>query len=171
MKEYFIKTRRIGFSKWNKNDLDLAELLWGDPEVTRFICSSGCFSKEDIKERLLTEIRNDKEYRIQYWPIFTIDTSDLIGCCGIRPFKYEENYYELGFHLRKKYWGAGYASEAANAVIDYSFLTLKADKLYAGHHPENKASERILTKLGFSYIGRNLYEPTGLYHPSYELIK
>lgn len=64
----------------------------------------------------------------------------------------------------------GYASEAAKAVIDYSFENLKADKLYAGHHPKNEASKRLLTRLGFHYIGKKYYEPTGLYHLSYELV-
>lgn len=70
----------------------------------------------------------------------------------------------------KKYWGRGYASEAAKTTIDYSFNYLKADKLYAGHHPENEASKKLLTKLGFKFIGNNFYEPTGLFHPSYELV-
>lgn len=170
MRNYFMMTERTGFSKWNKDDKELAELLWGDPEVTRFICASGCFSKEDIGERLGVEIRNDELYQIQYWPLFELSSSQLIGCCGIRPFKDEDRSYELGFHLRRIYWGMGYASEAAKAVINYSFSVLNADKIYAGHHPENMASGRILTKLGFKYIGKNFYKPTGLYHPSYELV-
>lgn len=170
MREFFMKTKRIGFSKWNDDDLDLAVQLWGDKEVTNFICADGVFTKQDIINRLETEIHNDKLFHIQYWPIFELSAEELIGCCGIRPFNYETHSYEIGFHLRKKYWGMGYASEAANAVIDYSFTVLKADKLYAGHHPQNEASGKLLKKLGFRYIGENFYEPTGLYHPSYELV-
>lgn len=170
MREFFMKTNRIGFSKWNDTDFDLADQLWGDKDVTRYICASGIFTKQDIISRLETEIKNDNMYRIQYWPIFELASGELIGCCGIRPFSPEERAYEIGFHLRKDYWGMGYASEAAKAVIDYSFVTLKADKLYAGHHPQNEASKKLLTKLGFRYIGDNYYKPTGLYHPSYELL-
>lgn len=54
--------------------------------------------------------------------------------------------------------------------IIYGFEILKADKLFAGHNPNNKASQKVLQKLGFVYIGDEFYEPTGLYHPSYELI-
>lgn len=169
MREFFIKTKRIGFSKWCDADMDLATQLWGSEEVTRFICSTGKFTKEDVNHRLETEIQNEKLFHIQYWPIFELITEDFIGCCGIRPFKSEFHSYEIGFHLCKKYWGMGYASEAAKAVIDYSFDTLKADRLYAGHHPQNEASKNLLTKLGFQYIGKNYYKPTGLYHPSYEL--
>lgn len=34
-REFFLKTDRIGFSKWIQNDIELAELLWGNPEVTK----------------------------------------------------------------------------------------------------------------------------------------
>ena len=170
MREYFMKTKRIGFSKWNAADLDLAGQLWGEEEVTTFICAAGKFTDQDIINRLNTEIHNDEVFHIQSWPVFDLTTDELIGCCGIRPFKSETHSYEIGFHLRKKYWGMGYASEAAKAVIDYSFTTLKADKLYAGHHPKNTASEKLLRKLGFQFIGKNYYKPTGLYHPSYQLM-
>lgn len=119
--------------------------------------------------RLELEISNNEQFSIQYWPIFELETGELIGCCGIRPFKEEAHTFELGCHLRKKFWGLGYASEATTAVIHYSFHVLNATRLYAGHHPDNAASEKILKRLGFCYTGRDYYEPTGLYHPSYEL--
>lgn len=167
---YFLKTTRIGFSMWNDADLELAVQLWGEENVTRFICSSGTFTQRDIRKRLEVEISNGERFSIQYWPIFELTSGELIGCYGLRPFKSETGMYEMGFHLRSKYWGKGYAFEAGKEVINYSFSVLKAIKLYAGHHPENINSEKLLKKLGFQYIGKNFYEPTGLFHPSYELV-
>lgn len=166
-REFFLKTERIGFSKWTQNDLALAQLLWGNPAVTRYICADGTFSINDIVKRLNTEILNDSLYHVQYWPIFDSAENDLIGCCGLRPYQADE--YEIGFHLRPEFWGRGYAQESAGAVIEYAFTVLKADKLFAGHHPDNNKSRKLLSKLGFIYIGDEFYEPTGLYHPSYEL--
>lgn len=105
MREWFMKTERIGFSKWNDTDLALAIQLWGDSEVTHFIGASGKFTEQEIIERLKTEIQNEKLFYIQYWPIFELSTEEFIGCCGLRPFKSENQSYEIGFHLRKKYWG------------------------------------------------------------------
>ena len=166
-KDFFLTTNRIGFSKWQKGDMELAELLWGNPDVTRYICAGGRFSAEDISVRLETEINNEIAYHVQYWPIFELSSKDFIGCCGLRPYRRDK--YEMGFHLRPQFWGKGYAAEAAMAVIDYAFSVLKADALFAGHHPNNAASAKVLLKLGFRYIGDEFYEPTGLYHPSYEL--
>ena len=166
-REYFLKTTRIGFSKWSSEDFALAESLWGNPEVTKFICATGVFSQEDILARLEKEIANDNTYGVQYWPIFELATGNLIGCCGLRP--YNETMYEIGFHLRPEFWGQGYAIEAANAAIDYAFHVLHAEGLFAGHNPKNLASSKVLAKLHFQYIRDEFYAPTGLYHPSYEL--
>ena len=169
-RNYFLKAERIGFSKWQHSDIKLAELLWGNPEVTQLICASGTFSKADIVKRLNQELDNDAAYQVQYWPIFQLISHELIGCCGLRPHTGPaKKEYEIGFHLRPEFWGQGYAWEAASAVIDYAFTVLKADKLFAGHHPGNAASQWLLVKLGFTYVEDKFYEPTGLYHPSYEL--
>lgn len=167
--DFFLKTKRLGFSKWQQSDIELASKLWGDPNVTKYICASGVFTKEDIYKRLETEIKNGKDNGVQYWPVFELETNDFIGCCGLRPRS--KNEYEIGFHLRPAYWRQQYAKEAANAVINYAFTVLKAKKLFAGHNPDNIASAKLLCKLGFTYIGDEYYEPTGLYHPSYELKK
>ena len=168
-KDYFMKTERIGFSYWTNADEELAIKLWGEKDVTRYICATGEFSQQNIIDRLNVEVNNEKQYQVQYWPIFSLMTDELIGCCGLRPFKSEQHTYEIGFHLRRIYWGQGYAFEAAKGVIQYAFKELDAIKLYAGHHPKNDGSRKLLTRLGFQYIGDNFYEPTRLYHPSYEM--
>lgn len=167
--EYFMKTERIGFSYWTDSDLEVASQLWGEKDVTRYICATGEFTQQDIMDRLNIEVNNEKKYQVQYWPIFDLMTGELIGCCGLRPFKSEQHSYEMGFHLRRIYWGRGYAFEAAKTVIQYAFSELRAVKLYAGHHPQNINSRKLLARLGFQYIGDNFYETTGIYHPSYEL--
>lgn len=168
-KAYFLKTDRIGFSKWCDKDLPLAKLLWGDPAVTRYICASGSFSQSDIENRLQCEIENDKRFGTQYWPVFEQTSGELVGCCGLRPRG--EKQYELGFHLRPQFWGQGIAVEAAKAVIAYAFDILQAEILFAGHNPLNVNSAKVLKKLGFSYVRDEFYAPTGLYHPSYTLEK
>lgn len=166
---YFMKTLRIGFSNWEEDDVELARSLWGDPQVTRYICASGKMSEEEITHRLKLEMTNQMKYHVQYWPIFTLDSHELIGCCGLRPYK--DYQYEMGIHLRPRFWNKGYALEACKAVIDYAFNYLHAESLFAGHHPKNKASQKLLIKLGFQYVRDEFYKPTGLYHPSYKLKK
>ena len=46
----FLKTDRIGFSKWSQMDMELAKSLWGSPEVTRYICAMS-FGEKDMQRR------------------------------------------------------------------------------------------------------------------------
>lgn len=100
--------------------------------------------------------------------VLKTSNNEFVGC-GLRPYDPENDVYELGFHLVRSAWGKGYASEAAEAMIEYAFNKIRAKKLFAGHHPENTASRKRLEKLGFVYIHDEFYPSTGLQHPSYEL--
>ena len=67
----------------------LSHSVMGDKEVTQFICATGVFTAKDVHQRLKTEIDNDKQLQIQYWPIFERSAEELICCCGIRPSQSE----------------------------------------------------------------------------------
>jgi RimJ/RimL family protein N-acetyltransferase len=166
---YFLTSRRLGFRRWSAHDLDLADRLWGDLEVTRWIDARGKLTRAQVRERLLREISTEKAHGIQYWPIFLLNTGEHIGCCGLRPHDAARGLLEIGFHIRPAHWGRGYAFEAARAAIGYAFDTRKASGLFAGHNPANAASRHLLGKLGFAYTHDAFYEPTGLYHPAYIL--
>ena len=165
--DYFLSTPRIGFRFWSPEDLPFAVELWGDAQVTRLI--GGPFSETQIQERLAREIACMQDRNVQYWPIFSLADNDFLGCCGLRPYRPEACIYELGFHLRPRYWGKGFAVESARAVISHAFQSLNARGLFAGHHPENFVSRRVLEKLGFRYTHDDLYPPTGKMHRCYLL--
>jgi RimJ/RimL family protein N-acetyltransferase len=119
--KYFIKSRRLGFRTWTKDDLQLAIALWGDLEVTKFFDKRGTLSKKQVKTRLLKEIHTQYEHDIQYWPIFILETDEHIGCAGLRPYDLPNRIIEIGFHIKPEYWRQGYASEAAICVMAYAF--------------------------------------------------
>jgi ribosomal-protein-alanine N-acetyltransferase len=167
MEPYFLTTERLGFRNWTEADLPLAHALWGDPRVTAFI--GGPFSEVQIEARLQTEMRMRAEFGVQYWPVFLLQREEHAGCAGLRPYDPTAGILEMGVHLRAEYWGTGLAEEAGRAVIRYAFNVLGAKGLFAGHHPENAASRRLLGKLGFRFTHEQLYAPTGRKHPSYLL--
>lgn len=55
-KEYFVKTEHIGFSYWSEADLELANQLWGEQDVTQYICETGKFTQQNIIDRLNIEV-------------------------------------------------------------------------------------------------------------------
>lgn len=78
----------------------------------------------------------------------------LIGCVGYRAV--DESHAEMGYWIGKPYWGFGYATEAARALILYIFAQESFDYLTIGHFRENPASARVIAKLGFEAAGEIL---------------
>ena len=103
---------------------------------------------------------------MQYWPILLREDGRHVGVCGLRPWK--PGVPELGFHLRPEFWRLGLGFEAATAVIRHGFDQFGATAIFAGHHPENAASRKLLLKLRFQYAGRKLLT-SGMLEPTYLL--
>lgn len=78
---------------------------------------------------------------------------EVIGACG---FDLREAGPEIGYWIGVPFWGNGYASEAAQAVIDYAFGEHRLDALLAGARITNPASRRVLEKCGFQWTGVGL---------------
>lgn len=86
--------------------------------------------------------------------VFAIELDgELIGLCGLDP---RPDGGELGYWLGVPFWGRGYATEAAHAVIDYAFVELGHDVLQSGARVSNPASRRVLEKCGFQWSGVRL---------------
>jgi [ribosomal protein S5]-alanine N-acetyltransferase len=174
--DYFLRTTRLGFRLWTHEDLPLAMAIWGDPQVTRFV--GGPFAATQVKEKLEREIENMERYRVEYWPMFLVAGGEHAGCAGLRPTvanreipDSEGKEFEMGFYLRPNFWGMGLAEEAGRAVIEHAFSVLGVGSLYAAHHPQNVASGRVLSKLGFRFTHEELYPPTGVMHRAYRLMR
>jgi RimJ/RimL family protein N-acetyltransferase len=60
---------------------------------------------------------------------------------------------ELGYWIGKPYWGQGYVTEAAQALVRYGFEELGLNRIYASHFGSNPASGRVMEKLGMRYEG------------------
>ena len=59
----------------------------------------------------------------------------------------------IGYCFNRRYWGRGYATEAARAVVDFGFASLGLHRIFATCAPENTASARVLEKLGMRREG------------------
>lgn len=165
-----IQTKRLTITTWTLDDMEFAQRLWGDPKVMEFIDLRGGLSRSQVEEKLQQEIDRQNTLGVQYWKVHLTESREPIGCCGLRPYDLSQGVYEIGFHIVSSQWGKGYATEAAKGVIDHAFTKMKVSKLFAGHNPKNLTSQALLIKLGFQFVGTRFYEPTGLQHPSYELL-
>jgi ribosomal-protein-alanine N-acetyltransferase len=76
----------------------------------------------------------------------------MIGTCDVDEIANATG--DLGYWLDESEWGRGYATEAARAVMAFSFGPLDLTCLTSGHSADNPNSGRILTKLGFTRVGQ-----------------
>lgn len=79
---------------------------------------------------------------------------EVIGACG---FELRNGAPEIGYWIGVPFWGSGYATEAARALIDYAFGERSYPALHAGARVSNPASRRVLEKCGFQWTGVGLY--------------
>lgn len=156
------------FRLWTADDLPLARLLWADPQVTQLVADLGNPSEEQARERLARELANWQSHRLQYWPVFLPDGA-FLGCAGLRPYRPDDGFHEVGVHLLPQHWGRGLGTELVRSVVAHAFGVLSARGLFARHNPHNHGSGRILTRLGFRHTHDELMPQTGLNHPCYLL--
>jgi RimJ/RimL family protein N-acetyltransferase len=89
--------------------------------------------------------------------VFLITDGDatVLGACGVG--EHPAASPEIGYWLAVPFWGKGYATEAARALVDYAFNHLGHAVLHAGARVTNAASRRVLEKCGFKWTGVSLY--------------
>jgi RimJ/RimL family protein N-acetyltransferase len=80
----------------------------------------------------------------------------LIGCVDLID-EPERGQMALGYWIAVSYWGFGYATEAARAMLGFGFGWLGLAAIGASHYEENEASARVLGKLGFVETGRGMH--------------
>ena len=89
------------------------------------------------------------------WPFLIVNRDDdvLMGCMDMS-IEGDVRGGTLGYWLGEHYWGQGYATEAARAVIGFAFEILKLNEVSASALPENLRSMRVLEKAGLVHKGR-----------------
>ena len=107
------------------------------------------FYEKKIESIRLQE--NDQKYT---WSIFLKDTKTVIGQITCQPKDNEpENIRDVGWYIDPKYQGQGYASEAAEAVLDFMFNEVEITDIETSAAEINPGSWKIMEKFGFKYIG------------------
>ncbi len=88
-----------------------------------------------------------------HYAITRKQAGDLIGAIGIQ-IQQAHRTAELGYWIGVPYWGQGYCTEAAEAVVRYCFQQLGLHRVHARHFSSNPASGRVLQKIGMLHEGR-----------------
>lgn len=151
----FAETERLILRELEYADeSDLFEMD-SDPEVHLYIENNPVKSIDEITKVIEMLKRQYLENGIARWAVVDKETSECVGWSGLKylkgPLNNHNDFYELGYRFKKKHWGKGFATESSIAILDYGFKNLEVGSIYAITDPRNLNSQKVLTKLGFTF--------------------
>ena len=101
--------------------------------------------------------KSERENGFCRWQVVEKSSGEIVGSCGFGRVA-ETNEIELGYLLRRKSWGRGFATETAESTLAYGFNNLDFREIIALTDLENIASQKVLEKIGFTKRGIEIYD-------------
>ncbi|WP_199618106.1 GNAT family N-acetyltransferase [Paenibacillus alkalitolerans] len=147
------ETERLYIRPYRINDLEKSFNLMQDKELFKFL-HFDLMTYEEYQGLFhwLLKSYESKGRNFKYsFAICLKNSEELIGWVGVGNLDLLDKEKEIYYLISRDYWGNGYAFEAAQKVVEYSFNTLGLNRLFAKVSPENISSKRIIEKLGFQF--------------------
>ena len=111
---------------------------------------------EDVRQFIqvfLDQQKQDPRIKFQF-AVTLKPTGRLIGNCGVRRDSPDAYEGDIGYEFDPRFWGKGYATEAARAVLGFGFSQMGLHRISAWCIADNTGSARVLEKLGMRQEGR-----------------
>lgn len=144
-----LRTARLLLRPFESTDVDDVWAYASDSEVARYRPLPDPYTRNDAAKFVDRQMRTDWSTN----PEFAVFCGRrVIGGISLQ-VNPEHATAELGYLLGKGWWGRGLATEAARAVVDWGFRSLKLHKVYARAHVDNKPSWRVMERLGMTREG------------------
>lgn len=111
-------------------------------------------AKADLQKRLATV-----DEPLGYWIAEEKSSGAFIGWMALKQLADTQDI-ELGYRFLEDFWGKGYATEGGLKILDYAFRTMELDRVVAVAVEENRASTRVMEKLGMKFAGHDHFYNT-----------
>ena len=151
---YLFTSSRLGFRNWLKEDLTAFAELNADKEVMEhFPKTLTKLETEDLLQRLQKQY-DERGYT--YFATELLATGELIGFIGLCYQDYETTFnpsVDIGWRLKKSFWGKGYATEGAKKCLAYGFDDLELKRIIAVCTINNTKSSKVMEKIGMKKQG------------------
>jgi ribosomal-protein-alanine N-acetyltransferase len=171
--QIFVETERLILREMLEEDLVGMYELDSDPEVHRYLGNRPLKKKEEALEIIRSVRQQYIDRGIGRWSVIEKESNDFIGWAGLKLEKKEINnyadYYDLGYRLRRKFWGKGIGRECAFETLKYGFGNMDLKEIFAAAHIQNQASNKILRGLGLKYLETFKYDRS--FHNWYRITK
>jgi ribosomal-protein-alanine N-acetyltransferase len=151
-----LSTHRLRLRQFKLSDEDSLYQLLTQGDVLRYFPNPNPPTPERVHHLIANQITHWGAHGYGWWAVQERLSGALLGWCGLQ-YLPETDEIEVGYLLGREYWGRGFATEAARASVDFGFNRLQLENIIALVHPQNKASIRVIEKLGMTFTGRFQY--------------
>lgn len=142
-----LETERLILRAFCEADLDAYAEMCADPEVMRYIGNGQPLSRSESWRNMAMMLGHWQLRGYGMWAVEEHSCGVMIGRIGCwQPEGWPG--FEIGWTLRRAYWGRGFATVAARAAMNHAFCELKQSHVISLIRPENAASRRVAEKLG-----------------------
>lgn len=156
-----IETQRLLLRDVRKADVQGFFELDSDPEVHTYLGNNPVKHIEESEKTIQHILQHYVQNGLGRLAVIEKATGAFMGWSGLKyetVIRPESPYYDLGYRLKKAYWGQGVATEAAIASLEYGFQTLGLKEICAAASIRNIASNKVLQKVGLEWMETFEYE-------------
>ena len=143
------ESKRLLFRKILLSDAKDLLLLRSNDDVMRFMDVVRFESISDAEKLINTIEEGYKKQEGITWAIIDKHSNSFIGYFGFWRMIPEHCRAEIGYALKREYWGKGYMYETINRMVRFGFENIKLHSIEANVNPANEKSKRVLEKIGF----------------------
>lgn len=148
-----IETARLRLRPCRESDKPIFAAILNTPAMMAEL--GGVRSRAAIDALVDKRIADQARHGFSYWAVECRETGALIGTCGVRiasnyPGTPVEGIHEMGWRIAEPYWGRGYATEAAQATLDWAWACLPIETIAAWATAGNRKSWRVMERLGMT---------------------
>jgi ribosomal-protein-alanine N-acetyltransferase len=143
-----IETNRLILRELTENDADDLFKFFGDPEAMKYL--PGTKNLNEIEEWLSLVFQSYQNMHFGPWAVILKGSNEFLGYCGLYLQKNVDgkDEVEILYGLIRRYWGVGYATEAAIGVYEYGKTELKLRRFISLVAPDNLRSSNVVKKVG-----------------------
>lgn len=147
-----LRTERLVMRRWRREDLDGFAAMNADPVVMEHF-HHGTRTREQTAEFMQRIEQEWNDCGFGLWSVQTAASNEFIGFVGLHQALFEAPFtpaVEVGWRLAKKFWGYGYATEAARAALRYGFSDRGMTEIVSFTAVGNIRSQRVMERIGMT---------------------
>lgn len=145
-----LETERLSIRNWHPTDRNLFREINADPKVMEFFPFRRTHEESDaVLDKLNGMIT---ETGIGFYALALKDSDEPIGFCGLSPTNlpgvFPEGMVEIGWRLATRFWGNGYVTEAALALLEEALTNRGMKAVVSFAVAENHRSTAVMERIG-----------------------